>query len=238
MARPGTKHEGKFVAYYRVSTKRQGQSGLGLEAQKDLVQNHLNGGAWDMIDSFVEMESGKRTDRHRPQLKEALELCKEKGATLVVAKLDRLTRNVAFLSRLLDSKVLFMACDVPEFHNPATTKFMLNMLANVAEYEAALISDRTKAALAAKKKKGIKLGSPHPHIGSKAGVDFLQKKAETDSLRVCKVITDLKEYGKCNTLAEIKKALEIKGVQTPRGNKNWSLSSIRNIMKRGKIYND
>ena len=236
MARPGTKHEGKFVAYYRVRTKRQGQSGLGLEAQKDLVQDHLNGGDWEIIDSFVEMESGKRTDRHRPQLKEALELCKEKGATLVVAKLDRLTRNVAFLSKLIDSKVPFMACDVPQFHNVATTKFMLNLLANVAEYEASLISDRTKAALAAKKKQGIKLGSPNPHIGSKAGVDFLQKKAKDDSSKICKVISEIKEYGKCNTLAEIKTALEVKGIRTPRGNKHWSLSSLRNIMKRGGIY--
>ena len=235
---PGQKHQGKYVAYYRVSTKRQGDSGLGLEAQKEMLNKHLNGGTWDLIGSFTETESGKRTDRHRPQLKAALNLCKEQKATLIVAKLDRLTRNVSFLSRLLDSQIPFIACDIPEFHNPSTTKFMLQMLCNVAEYEANLISERTVAALNIKKQRGERLGSPSPNIGSKLGVAFLLNKANADSLKICKAIVDLKKYSNCNTLGEIKKALEVKGIKTPRGNNNWSLSSLRNVMIRGNIYNN
>ena len=236
MAKPGTKHSGKYVAYYRVSTKRQGESGLGLEAQKETVLQHLNGGAWEMVEEFTEVETGRRTDRHRPQLKAALELCEREKATLVVAKLDRLTRNLAFLSRILESRVPFIACDIPDMHNPATTKFMLQLMGNIAEYEAKLISERTKAALSVKKKQGVKLGSPKPKIGSQLGVDYIQKKAKDDSLKICEIIKELKNHGKYDTLYSIKNGLEARGVLTPRGNKKWSISSLRNVMIRGGLY--
>ncbi len=102
---------GRFIAYYRVSTDKQGRSGLGLEAQREAVQRYLNGGSWTLADEVTEVESGKRNDR--PELDRALRLCRLYGATLVVAKLDRLARNVAFISKLMESGVDFVAADFP-----------------------------------------------------------------------------------------------------------------------------
>jgi hypothetical protein len=147
---------GKFVSYIRVSTQRQGRSGLGLEAQRDAVTNHLNGGRWSLIAEVVEVESGKRSDR--PKLAEALRLCRASKATLVIAKLDRLARNVAFIANLMESGVEFVACDMPQ-----ANRFTLHILAAVAEHEAAMISARTKAALAAAKARGIRLGASDPN---------------------------------------------------------------------------
>jgi DNA invertase Pin-like site-specific DNA recombinase len=104
--------QGKFVAYYRVSTAKQGRSGLGLEAQQEAVRSYLNGGAWQLVDEVVEVESGKRNDR--PKLAEALRLCRLHGAILIIAKLDRLARNVAFISNLMESGVEFTAVDFPQ----------------------------------------------------------------------------------------------------------------------------
>jgi DNA invertase Pin-like site-specific DNA recombinase len=103
--------QGKFIAYYRVSTDRQGRSGLGLEAQQEAVRSYLDGGSWQLVDEVVEVESGKRNDR--PKLAEALKLCRLHGATLIIAKLDRLARNVAFVSNLMESGVDFVAVDFP-----------------------------------------------------------------------------------------------------------------------------
>jgi DNA invertase Pin-like site-specific DNA recombinase len=141
-----------FIAYYRVSTKRQGESGLGLDAQKDAVLSYLNGGNWTLKESFVEIESGRKT-KNRPALQEAIAACRKHKATLVIAKLDRLARNVAFISNLMDSKVEFLAVD-----NPHATRFTLHILAAVAEHEADMISQRTKAALSAAKARGKELG--------------------------------------------------------------------------------
>ncbi len=148
-------HHGKFVSYYRVSTDRQGRSGLGLDAQKEAVQQRLNGGRWQLIAEFVEIESGKRAKR--PQLDAALAACKKHKAKLVVAKLDRLSRNVSFLLKLIDSGVEVLFADLPEL-NGAMGRFMLTTMASVAELEAGLISERTKAALKAAKARGVKLG--------------------------------------------------------------------------------
>src|SRR3954462_14887614 len=144
---------GRFVAYYRVSTDKQGKSGLGLEAQREAVQSYLNGGSWTLAAAVTEVESGKRNDR--PELDRALGLCRLYGATLVVAKLDRLARNVAFISKLMESGVDFVALDLPQ-----ANRLTVHILAAVAEHEAAMISQRTKAALAAAKARGIKLGNP------------------------------------------------------------------------------
>src|SRR5919107_4586224 len=154
---------GRFVAYYRVSTDKQGRSGLGLEAQRDAVRCYLNGGNWTLADAVTEVESGKRNDR--PELDRALALCRLYGATLVVAKLDRLARNVAFISKLMESGVDFVAVDFPQ-----ANRLTVHILAAVAEHEAAMISQRTKAALAAAKARGKKLGGDRGNIAAISGL--------------------------------------------------------------------
>ena len=143
------------VAYYRVSTDRQGRSGLGLEAQQKAVMDFLNGGAWELVGEFVEVESGKKSDR--PELTRAIDACRKHKARLVIAKLDRLSRNLAFVATLMDSGVEFVAVD-----NPHANKLTIHILAAVAEHEREAISERTKAALAAAKARGKRLGTPGP----------------------------------------------------------------------------
>jgi DNA invertase Pin-like site-specific DNA recombinase len=147
----GANRRSRFVAYYRVSTERQGRSGLGLEAQKAAVRDYLNGGNWKIVAEFVEGESGKRSDR--PQLAAALAACTLRGAKLIIAKLDRLARNVAFVSNLMEAGVDFIAVDFP-----TANRLTVHILAAVAEHEAKMVSERTKAALAAAKARGRKLG--------------------------------------------------------------------------------
>ena len=148
-------NSGKFVCYYRVSTGRQGRSGLGLEAQREAVKTYLNGGNWTIVDEYTEVESGKNSDR--PALEKALAAARLHRASLVVSKVDRLTRSVAFLSRLLEAGVDVRFADLPQIEG-ATGRFMLQQMVAVAELEAGMISDRTKKALAAAKKRGVKLG--------------------------------------------------------------------------------
>jgi DNA invertase Pin-like site-specific DNA recombinase len=145
-----TAHRGKFIAYFRVSTDRQGKSGLGLEAQREAVLNYLNGGSWTMVAEFTEVESGKHADR--PQLAAALAACKKRKAKLVIAKLDRLSRNLAFIATLMDSGVEFVAVD-----NPHANKLTIHILAAVAQHEREMIAQRTREALAAAKARGVKL---------------------------------------------------------------------------------
>ena len=146
----------KAVAYYRVSTKKQGQSGLGLDGQQAALEQYIAQNAGQIIGTYREVETGKRADR--PELLKAIAHAKRSKATLVVAKLDRFSRNVAFLSRLMESGIDFVACD-----NPHANRFTCHILAAVAEHEAAMISERTKAALASAKRRGIKLGSSRPN---------------------------------------------------------------------------
>ena len=224
-------HSGKYIAYYRVSTSKQGRSGLGLEAQKEIVQRHLNGGDWSIIAEFTEVESGKKSDRRRPELKKALDLCEAEGAILVVAKLDRLTRNVPFLSTLLERQARFIACDIPDMGNPAQNRFILQMMANIAEFEAEQTSARTKVALAAAKKRGVVLGSPNPQAGAKKGGRSSAKIADEHAAEVNKVIEELQRYG-CDTLQKIAKGLEARGVKTSRGGAKWYPSSVKNMLAR------
>ena len=158
----------KFVAYYRVSTDRQGMSGLGLDAQRAAVARHI--GQAELVAEFTEVESGRKNDRE--QLAHAMSLAKRTKATLVIAKLDRLARNVHFISGLLESNVPFVCADMPE-----ADRTFLQMMAVFAELEARKISERTKAALAQIKAQGRKLGSPTPELGSAAGIAKLQAKA-------------------------------------------------------------
>src|SRR5712671_5974804 len=142
-----------FVAYFRVSTDKQGASGLGLEAQREAVARHVAGAGGAIVAEFQEIESGKRNDR--PQIAAALAVCRLRRATLIIAKLDRLARKVAFISSLMESGVDFVAVD-----NPYATRLTIHILAAVAEHEREMISQRTKAALAAAKARGVKLGNP------------------------------------------------------------------------------
>ena len=148
--------DGKFVAYYRVSTTGQGVSGLGLEAQREAVERYLNGGSWSLIEAFTEVETGKGANAldRRPELKAALAYARKHKATLVIAKLDRLARNVHFVSGLLETGVDFVAADRPD-----ADRFTLHLEAALAEREARVISERTKAALAAAKRRGVVLGA-------------------------------------------------------------------------------
>jgi DNA invertase Pin-like site-specific DNA recombinase len=137
-----TAHRGKFVAYFRVTTGKQGRSGLGLDAQRKAVRDYLDGGTWSLIGEFTEVESGKRNER--PELVKALAACKRNKAKLVIAKLDRLSRNLAFIATLMDSGVEFVAVD-----NPHANKLTVHILAAVAQHEREMIAQRTKDALQA-----------------------------------------------------------------------------------------
>ena len=210
--------EGKFIAYYRVSTAQQGKSGLGLEAQKSAVTNYLNGGNWELLREFTEIESGKR--KNRPQLLLALAMCRKQKATLVIAKLDRLARNLHFISGLMESKVNFVAVD-----NPTTNRLTVHILAAVAEDEARAISARTKAALASAKARGVRLGQNGAVLGS-ANADAARSNAE--ELRP--IIHTLFEDG-IKSVRGIVKSLNNMMIPTPKG-KRWHSTSVFRLLTR------
>jgi len=156
--------EGKVVAYFRVSTQRQGESGLGLEAQREAVLRFLNGGDWKLAKEFTEVESGGKAER--PELDAAMRYAKRYGATVIVAKLDRLARDVQFLLGVLDAGVPLRFVDLPDVTaQGAAGRMILTVMGSVAEFEARRLSERTKAALAAKKTRGEKLGNPESLAG-------------------------------------------------------------------------
>jgi DNA invertase Pin-like site-specific DNA recombinase len=219
---------GKFIAYYRVSTARQGASGLGLEAQQEAVRAHLNGGNWQLVAEVVEVESGKRNDR--PKLAEALRLCRMHGATLIIAKLDRLARNVAFISNLMESRVEFTAVDFPQ-----ANRLTVHILAAVAEHEAAMISARTKAALAAAKARGTKLGGDRGGFGivrnlGNAASAAVRSKASSDRARdLAPVIRELQGTGA--SLRQVAAELNARQIPTARGGA-WSAVQVQRVMAR------
>lgn len=223
----------KVIAYYRVSTKKQGESGLGLEAQQNTINKFVNSSPYELVNEYVEVESGRKTDKRRPQLRAALEQCEREGATLMIAKLDRLTRNVGFLTTLLDRQVPIMALDMPNLQDPAMSRFILQLMANVAELERAQISDRTKKALAARKARGMSLGSPTPANGAQAGGLVTADQANEFASQVYPVIQELKKFG-CATLAKIAQGLSARGIATATGKKAWSISAVRNVVNRAE----
>ena len=224
MAESSTPHRGNFVAYYRVSTDRQGESGLGLDAQRKAVRDFLDGGSWGLIHEFTEIESGKRTD-NRPQLAAALDTCRKRRATLVIAKLDRLSRNVAFIATLLDSNVRFKCADMPE-----ADRTFLQMVAVFAEWERGRISQRTREALAAAKARGVKLGGPKWKEASARGAATNRKRADDFAANVLPIIKDEQQRG-AHSLRQIAAALTARGIKTARGGA-WSPVMVASILKR------
>ena len=207
----------KYIAYYRVSTKAQGQSGLGLEAQQALVAPYAD----DILHAFTEVESGKNDDR--PQLAAALELCRELGASILIAKIDRLSRDAAFLLTLRKAGVDIIAADMP---NAGTLEF--GVRAVVAQHEREQISQRTKAALAAAKQRGVKLGSPNPRAGGLAAGAVRRAKTQAIAGKALPVITALRGAGA--SLRAIADELNKLGIQTATG-KSWYAQSVKNIME-------
>ncbi|MFC5050924.1 recombinase family protein [Rubritalea spongiae] len=208
----------KYVAYYRVSTARQGQSGLGLEAQQAAVQAHLKTTGAELVAELIEVESGKKTKR--VQLDEAMKQCKKKKATLLIAKLDRLARNVHFISGLMESSVEFLALDMQH-----ANRLTIHIMAAVAEDEAARISARTKAALQASKARGTELGKN----GKKLAAQNLQAAKKRDE-RVIPLIHKLQDKG-IKTLSGIARALNGQGVKTTTG-KEWHAMTVKRLLKR------
>lgn len=219
---------GKYVSYLRVSTQRQGKSGLGLEAQREAVLSYLNGGRWQLCQEFVEVESGKRADR--PKLAEALAMCRVLGATLIVAKLDRLARNVHFVSALMESGVDFVAVDFPQ-----ANRLTIHILAAVAEHEAAAISKRTKDALAAAKARGTALGGFRGYLPSdddrETSAALRNAKADARAADLAPVVRGIQASGK-TSLRQIAAELEVKGVPTARGGAKWSAVTVSDLLKR------
>jgi DNA invertase Pin-like site-specific DNA recombinase len=216
-------HQGKFVAYFRVSTDKQGKSGLGLEAQRKSVLDYLDGGRWSLVAEFTEIESGKRNDR--PELEKALAACKKQKAKLVIAKLDRLSRNLAFIAALMDSGVEFVAVD-----NPHANKLTVHILAAVAQHEREIISARTSAALAAAKARGKRLGNPRLSEARRHAAMANKERADRYSANVLPVIREIQRSG-IKSLRGVARALAARGTRTSRGGA-WSPVQVSAILKR------
>jgi DNA invertase Pin-like site-specific DNA recombinase len=223
---------GKYIAYYRVSTQKQGASGLGLEAQKAAVTQYLNGGSWELVGEFVETETGKGADAlaKRPQLRAALEACRKSGARLLIAKLDRLARNVHFITGLMEASrgngknaVKFVACDMPDAND-----LTIHLMAAFAEHEARRISERTKDALAMAKKRGVILGA--------AGAANLKPNVEARQASACAFAEKLRgqiDGFKLRQLSQRQMVDELNqlGILTAKGGK-WSLIQLQRVIAR------
>jgi DNA invertase Pin-like site-specific DNA recombinase len=213
--------EGRYIAYYRVSTEKQGRSGLGLEAQRDAVMSYLNGGHWDLIAEFTETETGKGSNAlaKRPQLRAALEHARKHKATLVIAKLDRLARNVAFIAQLMEAGVDFIAVD-----NPTANRLTLHILAAVAEHEREMISERTKAALAAAKARGTVLGR-HGRVLAKSN----REAALARAIPYKAPLQRMQAEGL--SMREMVRRLNDAGVTSPGGGR-WHLANLHRALSR------
>ena len=215
-----------FVSYIRVSTQKQGQSGLGLEAQVQAVTDYVHTYGGQLVEKFSEVESGAKDDR--PELHKALRACRLKGATLLIAKLDRLSRNHRFLVELQDSSVNFICCDMPD-----ANRLTIGLMANIADYERQLISERTKAAMQAAKARGVVLGNPRlsecrntdPSKATAARV----KKSKAYKAEILEVINEMEaEIGGYLSAKEIANRLNEAGYQTPRGC-TWSHTQVLRV---------
>lgn len=220
----------KIVAYLRVSTQKQGHSGLGLQAQRTAIDAYATARHAKVIETFKEIESGKINAR--AELTKALHLAKVTGATLVIAKLDRLSRNAAFLLALRDSGVKFVAADMPD-----ANELTVGIMALVAQQEREAISKRTKEALAAAKARGVRLGNPNGAAalkragrGNDASVRAIRASADSHACNLKPVLNALATEG-VTSLGAIADALNERGMLTPRGGR-WHKSSVRNLRER------
>ena len=212
----------RFVAYYRVSTERQGASGLGLEAQREAVSRFLGSGS--LLAEFTEVESGKR-HTNRPELLRAVELCRRHRATLVLAKLDRLARNVHFISGLMETGVEFVAADMPQ-----ANRLTIHILAAFAEHERESISQRTKGALQAARKRGTRLGNP------RWDESIAQARQVKDPIPPAPQLIEMMRQHRAEgmTLRAIAAQLNGLGLRTPRGSQ-WYAGTVRKAICRGQL---
>jgi len=215
--------EGQFVAYYRVSTQKQGVSGLGLEAQQQTVRSYLNGGSWSLIGEFTEVETGKGSNAlaKRPVLREAMALAKKKKATLLIAKLDRLARNVHFVSGLMESQIKFVAIDIPEAND-----LTIHIMAAMAQHEAKRIGERVSDMWQSKKARGDKIGNPESlkpqnEVRAKVANEFALGLSTTLKAFLHSGMTQRQMVDELNQL----------GITTSRG-KEWSLVQLQRVLKR------
>lgn len=215
----------RAVALFRVSTHRQGESGLGLEAQEAVVRAYAERTGLTIIASFTEIETGTGK-RHRPQLEAALEATRRAGATLVISRLDRMTRSVRVMTTLMESGVSFVACDLPE-----ADKLVLQVMCAMAEREAELVSSRTKVALAARKARGLPLGTPanFTHAGRLLGASIRREKALVDQRQAEGLAQALRRQG--ITFEAIARELETRGYPTVQGGR-WTGKQVSRILNR------
>lgn len=213
----------KFVVYYRVSTARQGASGLGLDAQRTSVDQYLAVVSGEVVAEFRELESGRKSDAARPELAKALAECKKTGARLLVAKLDRLARNVHFVSGLMQAGVKFTACDLPE-----ASDVYVHIMAAFAEHEAKRIGERTRDALAAAKRRGVVLGATGP-ANLKRNLEERKAAADAFAERLRREIRGMRGEGM--TVAAMVRELNRKGVTTARGGQ-WQQAQLDRVIAR------
>lgn len=219
---------GKFISYLRVSTDKQGKSGLGLEAQRHAVEKYLNGGRWTLLKEFVEIESGKHDDR--VELQKALHHAKLTGAKLVIAKLDRLSRDAHFLLGLQKAGVPFICADMPE-----ANEMVVGMMAIIAQHERKMISQRTKEALQAAKARGVKLGNPNGAralrgLGNAPAIEAWRISTAQRDTTLLPIIEDLKTNGS-TTLQAIADGLNERGIATRRGGR-WHAATVKKLLDR------
>lgn len=220
--------QSKFVSYLRVSTTKQGRSGLGLEAQRAAVDAFLNGGRRAILEEFVETESGKHDNR--PALQRALASCRIHDATLLIAKLDRLSRDAAFLLNLQKAGVQFVACDMPEADN-----FTVGIFALLAQKEHELISSRTREALASAKRRGVKLGGNRGNLpsvareGTAASAQIRSRKAQKRAEDLMQIIQPLMAAGR--SVSAVAAALNERGIPTARG-RSWQATQVGRVIAR------
>ncbi|MCS3747794.1 DNA invertase Pin-like site-specific DNA recombinase [Xanthomonas arboricola] len=212
-----------FIGYYRVSTQVQRRSGLGLAAQSTSVIDYVRTVSGDLVGAFEDVESGGRSDR--TGLANALQACRQQRATLVIAKLDRLSRNLSFIAQLMESGVEFVAADMP-----SANKFTIHVIAAMAEYERDLVSQRTKAALQAAKSRGTKLGNPGIRSAGVLGTAARVKQADEFAARMAPAVTALRASG-MTSFRRIAAALNQSGSRTARG-KEWTAAAVRSVEQR------
>ena len=226
----------KFVGYYRVSTARQGRSGLGLAAQRSAVNDLIEFNSNKLIAEFQEVESGKNRDR--PELAKALDHCRVTGATLVVAKMDRLSREANFIGALIDGDVDIRFCDFPTIPAGSVGRLILGVMAQIAEFERGVISERTKAAMAAAKARGMTFGNPcgaaplvkHRKRGARNSQKVRTAKADEFARRLAPIIADIRDGG-IDTAKGIARELNERDIEASRGG-TWSSKQVRRVLAR------